>query len=207
MSVIAVHKAFGTEEACIAYLKATRWPDGPRCLHCGSDQVSEFITNETTREITDEHGNVIEEKRVPARHLFQCRVEGCRFQFSATTGTIFDKSHLPLSTWFQAVAILVNAKKSVSAKQMERDLGVNYRTAWFLNHRIREAMQSEQGVFGGVAEVDVTYHGGRYDKRRKRAAYDKQAVAGIVQRPNEAGHSKVKAFPVQKEISALRRNS
>jgi transposase-like protein len=203
MSVIAVHKAFGTEEACISYLKATRWPNGPRCLRCGSDKVSEFITNETTREITDDQGNVIEEKRVPSRHLFQCNSEGCRFQFSATTGTIFDKSHLPLSTWFQAVAILVNAKKSVSAKQMERDLGVNYRTAWFLNHRIREAMQSELGLFGGTVEVDATFHGGRYDPRRKRAPYDKQAVAGIIQRHNEAGHSKVKALPVLKEIAEV----
>lgn len=203
MSVIAVHKAFGSEEACITYLKATRWPDGVRCLRCDSDQVSEFTTNETKREITDDQGSVLEEKRVPARHLFQCNAEGCRFQFSATTATIFDKSHLPLSTWFQAVAILVNAKKSVSALQMQRDLGVTYRTAWHLNHRIREAMQSEQGIFGGTVEVDATFHGGRYDPRRKRAPYDKQAVAGIIQRHNDAGHSKVKALPVLKEIAEV----
>jgi|SRR5579863_427282 len=203
ISVIAVHKAFGTEEACITYLKATRWPDGVRCVRCDSDKVSEFITNETTREITNDQGSVLEEKRVPARHLFQCNSEGCRFQFSATTATIFDKSHLPLSTWFQAVAILVNAKKSVSALQMQRDLGVTYRTAWHLNHRIREAMLSEEGIFGGTVEVDATFHGGRYDKRRKRAPYDKQAVAGIIQRTTEGGHSKVKAMPVIKEIAEV----
>jgi len=99
---------------------------------------------------------------------------------------------LPLSTWFKAIALIANAKKSISALQMERDLGVNYRTAWHLNHRIREAMQSEQGLFGGTVEVNATFDGGAYDKRRKRAAYDKQAVAGVIQRKNESGHSNVR---------------
>src|SRR5258708_3855977 len=201
ISLIAVHKAFGTEEACITYLKAARWPEGVRCIACDSEKVSEFVTNETEREITDDHGNVVDTKRVPARHLFQCNAEGCRFQFSATSGTIFDKSHLPLSTWFQAVAILVNAKKSISAKQMERDLGVNYRTAWFLNHRIREAMQSEAGLFGGEIEIDGTYVGGTYDKRRKRAKYDEQPVMGMLQRSTEQQPSQVDAFLVPKETA------
>ena len=146
ISVIAVHKAFGTEEACIAYLKAVRWPNGIRCIRCDSAKVSEFVTNQTVREITDGQGSVAAMKRVPARHLFQCNDKRCRFQFSATTATIFDKSHLPLSTWFQAVAILVNARKGVSALQLRRDLGVNYRTAWRLYHRVREAMESEHGL-------------------------------------------------------------
>jgi hypothetical protein len=89
---------------------------------------------------------------------------------------------------------MANAKKGISAPQMERDLGVNYRTAWHLNHRIREAMQSEEGLFGGTVEVDATFVGGRYDARRKRAPYDKQAVAGVIQRKSEDAHSKVKAF-------------
>ena len=64
-------------------------------------------------------------------------------------------------------------------------------------------MQSEDGLFGGTVEVDATFHGGRYDKRRKRTAYDKQAVAGVIQRKNESGHSKVKAFPVRREIAKV----
>jgi transposase-like protein len=200
ISLIEVFKAFGTAEACLAYLEAARWPEGVRCLTCGSAKVSKFVTNETVRETTDEHGNVINTARVPARHLYQCNEESCRFQFSATSGTIFDKSHLPLSTWFQAVAIIVNAKKSVSAKQMQRDLGVNYRTAWFLNHRIREAMQGELGLFGGTVEVDTTHQGGRYDERRKRAKFGKQTVAGVIQRKTGTEPSKVKAFPVEREI-------
>src|ERR1041385_8083484 len=149
LSLIQTAKQFGTEEQCLAYLEAMRWTDGVvRCLKCQSDKVSKFVTNETTRERTNRNGEV-KEVRVPARRLYQCNNEGCRHQFSATTGTIFDKSHLPLAKWFLAVAIIANAKKGVSAKQMQRDLGVNYRTAWFLDHRIREAMQDETlGLFG-----------------------------------------------------------
>lgn len=200
MSLIEVWKTFGTVESCLDYLEAARWPEGVRCMVCGTDKVTRFVTNETEREVTDDHGNVVKTHRVPSRRLYQCNEETCRFQFSATSGTIFDKSHLPLPVWFQAVALIVNAKKGVSAKQMERDLGVNYRTAWFLNHRIREAMQSEDGLFGGTVEVDATFHGGRYDDRRKRAAYGKKPVAGVLQRNSDAGHSKVKAFPVEREI-------
>jgi hypothetical protein len=209
-SLIEVEKAFGTEEQCLAYAAAARWPNGVRCLKCGSDKIAPFTTNETTRERTNKKGEV-REVTVPARHLYQCNNEGCRHQFSAIAGTIFSDTHLPLSTWFKAIALLANAKKSISALQMQRDLGVNYRTAWHLNHRIREAMQSEEGLFGGTVEVDATFHGGRYDPRRKRAPYDKQAVAGLMQRANQEGHSKVKAFPVAKEIatvmvSAIREN-
>lgn len=198
MSLIAVQKAFGTEEQCIAYLKAARWSDGiVKCLDCGKTDVSEFITNETTRERFSKRLKQTVEVRVPARHLFQCK--DCGYQFSATTGTIFDKSHVSLSKWFQATALIVNAKKSISAMQMERDLGVSYRTAWFLNHRIREAMQSDGGLFGGEVELDATFHGGRYDPRRHRARRDKQAIMGIVQRGIESGPSQVKAFLVPGE--------
>ncbi len=199
---MAVQKAFGTEEQCIEYLKAARWADGVvKCLDCGSANVSEFITNETTRERFSKRKGQVVEVRVPARHLFQCK--DCKYQFSATTGTIFDKSHIPLSKWFQATALIVNAKKSLSAMQMERDLGVTYRTAWFLNHRIREAMQSEGGVFGGEVELDATFHGGKYDPRRQRSKYDKQAIMGVLQRGIERGPSQVRAFVVPGETAPV----
>ena len=198
-SLIATAKCFGTEEQCLAYLETMRWPEGLKCLACGSDKVSKIVTNETTRERKNRKGLIVD-VRVPARRLYQCNNEGCRYQYSATTGTIFDKSHLPLAKWFLAVALIANAKKGISAKQMQRDLECSYPTAWFLEHRIREAMQSEEGLFGGTVEVDATFHGGRYDERRKRAAYGKQPVAGVMQRKSESGHSKVKAFPVEREI-------
>jgi transposase-like protein len=199
--LIDIQSAFGTEDQCLNYLEAMRWPEGVFCLKCGSDKVSKFVTNETTRERKNRKGE-IREVTVPARRLFQCNNEGCRFQFSATAGTIFADTHLPLATWFKAIGLLCNAKKGISAKQMERDLGVNYRTAWHLDHRIREAMQSPEGLFGGTVEVDATFVGGRYDKRRKRAPYDKQAVAGVLQRTADGQHSKVRAIPVQREIAS-----
>src|SRR5580704_19001447 len=159
LSLIEVEKTFGTDEQCLAYVAAARWPEGVRCLKCGSDKVASFKTNETTRKRKNRKGE-IKEVRVPARHLYQCNNEGCRHQFSAIAGTIFTDTHLPLATWFKAIALMANAKKGLSALQMERDLGVNYRTAWHLDHRIREAMQSPEGLFSGTVEVDATFVGG-----------------------------------------------
>src|SRR5579862_5574799 len=127
LSLIEIEQAFGTEEKCIAYLTSYRWPEGVRCLKCGSDKVSSFKTNETTRERKNRKGE-IREVRVPARHLFQCNNEGCRHQFSATAGTIFADTHLPLTTWFKAIGLMLNGKKGTSALQMQRHLGVGYQT-------------------------------------------------------------------------------
>ncbi len=204
LSLIEVEQTFGTEEKCLAYVAAARWPEGVRCLKCQSDKVSPFKTNETTRERYSKKLQKMVEVRVPARHLYQCNAEGCRHQFSAIAGTIFTDTHLPLSTWMKAIALMANAKKGISALQMQRDLGVNYRTAWHLEHRIREAMQSEEGIFGGTVEVDATFIGGRYDPRRKRAAYDKQAVAGVMQRKGGWFDTpEVKAFVVPREIAKV----
>jgi transposase-like protein len=203
LSLIEIEEAFSTEDKCVDYLEAYRWPEGVKCLKCESDKVARFKTNETVRERKNRKGE-IREVRVPSRILYQCNAEGCRHQFSATAGTIFADSHLPLSTWFKAIGLMLNAKKGISALQMQRHLGVNYRTAWHLEHRIREAMQEgAASLFGGVVEVDATFHGGAYDERRKRAAYDKQAVAGVLQRSDGEAHSKVKAFPVPKEIAGV----
>jgi transposase-like protein len=212
LSLIDIEQAFGTEEKCIDYLEAFRWPGGVRCLKCQSDKVTRFKTNETTRERFSKKLGKMVEVRVPARHLYQCNAEEtlkngdtlrCGHQFSATAGTIFADTHLPLTTWFKAIGLMMNAKKGISACQMQRDLGCHYRTAWHLNHRIREAMQSAEGLFGGTVEVDATFVGGTYDPRRKRAPYEKQAVAGVIQRKTEDTHSKVRAFPVEREIAKV----
>ena len=168
LSLIRARDAFGNEENCLAYLEAARWPEGVKCLKCGGSKVSKIVTNETTRERYNKQGKLVE-CRVPARRLYQCNAAECRHQFSATTGTLFTDSHLPVRTWFLAVALIANAKKGLSAKQMERDLGVSYRTAWYLNHRIREAMQEGQlNMFAGTVELDTTFVGAKYDPRRKR---------------------------------------
>src|ERR1700733_13949472 len=110
LSLIEVEIAFGTEEQCLAYIAAARWPEGVRCLKCSSDKISPFKTNENTRERTNRKGETVE-VRTPARHLFQCNNEGCRHQFSAIAGTIFTDTHLPLAIWFKAIALMANAKK------------------------------------------------------------------------------------------------
>jgi len=184
-SLIDVTKKFGTTEACVAYLEAMRWPEGVRCPVCGCDKVSKFVTNETTRERKNRKG-IVKTVRVPARYLYTCLEPTCGSQFSPTAGTILHDTHLSLEKWFMAAALMCNAKKGLSAKQMQRDLGVNYRTAWYLCHRIRKAMEEGQpGLLSGTVEADETYLGGRYDRRRKRGPHEKQPVIGFVQRATE----------------------
>ena len=116
-TLIDVNAQFGAEENCLAYLETARWPNGVRCLACESDHISKFVAK--GRERMNRKGEVV---RSPDRHLYECL--HCGRQFTATVGTIFNDSHLPLSKWFLAVAMMCNAKKGLSAKQMERDLGV-----------------------------------------------------------------------------------
>lgn len=177
-SLIDTAKAFATEEACHEYLEAARWPNGVTCIECGHSKVSKFTVKGKARIAAD--GSV---KRSPDRFMYQCLNSACKKQFAATTGTIFSDTHLPLSKWMMAVALMCNAKKGLSAKQMERDLDVSYKTAWYLCHRIRKAMDEGMGpMFTGTVEMDETYVGGKFDKRRKRAKYDKAPVFGVIER-------------------------
>jgi hypothetical protein len=198
LSLIEVSKKFGTEKQCLEYFTAARWPEGVRCLRCDGDKLSEFDTNETTRERKNRKGETVTVP-VPSRHLYECLNPECGYQFSATTGTLFNDTHLPLVKWFLAVAIMCNARKGVSAKQLERDLGVNYRTAWYVGHRVRKAME-EGNLFGekmtGKIEMDETYVGGKYDRRLKRERWDKEPVFGMLQRNEEGQPSQVRAYHV-----------
>lgn len=184
-SLIEVQKELGTKEQCLAFLEALRWSEGVRCIKCGGERISKYMTAEGSRRRVNPKTGAEEIKTVPSRHLYQCLDRKCWFQFSATDGTIFNDSHLPLEKWMLAVAIMCNAKKGVSAKQLQRDLECSYKTAWYLAHRIREAMMlgnfTDEKMTGTV-EADATYVGGKYDKRRKRAKYDKPAVFGMIER-------------------------
>ena|SRR6266700_4303986 len=138
MNLMDVTKEFGTPDLCNVYLEAMRWPDGVTCLKCNSPRVTKFVKKAGTRERVNPKTGETETRPVPARILHVCLE--CKHQFSATTGTIFNDSHLDLECWFLAVATVMNAKSGLSAMQMKRDLGVAYKTAWYLNHRIRQAM-------------------------------------------------------------------
>jgi len=189
-SLIDLEEAFQSENDCHAYLEAIRWPNGVRCLKCGGDRVKTIITNDTKRmRFSKKQGKAVE-VRVPGRRLYQCNSAGCRHQFSATTGTLFTDTHLPLKTWFKAVALICNAKKGISALQTLRDLGVHNKTAWFLNHRIREAMQQEGGIFGGQVEMDETY------VSRVPETGLKQPIIGVFQRKEQDQPAKIQTFPI-----------
>ena len=183
MNLIDVTKQFGTPEACNDFLERMRWPEGVRCPKCDSDKVSKYVKQGSVRKSGPRAG-----EPVPARILYVCLV--CKKQFSVTEATIFNDTHLSLEKWFVATALMVNAKKGLSALQLKRDLKVAYKTAWYLNHRIREAMalyeQATIEPLTGTLEADETYMGGKYDERRKRARYDKEPVFGIVERGGKA---------------------
>jgi hypothetical protein len=190
-SLIDVTRQFGTDEACLAYLEAMRWPSGLACLKCGSVKVAKTASTVKNRRT----GKVSK-----TRYLYDCLEAECRHQFTATTGTIFHDSHLPLSKWFLAVTLMCDGKKSISALQLQRSLGIgSYRTAWYLAHRIRKAMeQGGSSPFTGQVEADETFIGGKYDKRRNRKPWDKQAVVGMLERSQNGEPSKVRAFPIKR---------
>jgi transposase-like protein len=153
----------------VVFLEKMRWPDSViRCPQCGDKRITKFQRKGKTGK---------------APHLYRCLEQTCDYQFSVTTGTIFHDSHLPLTKWFIAIALLADAKKSISANQLRRHLGVQYKTAWHLAHRIREAMKAGVPIkLSGIVEADETFVGGRYDKRRKRETHEKPCVVGVIQR-------------------------
>ena len=110
MNLIDINKELNTEKKCLAWLEAQRWPDKVRCLVCGNDEIYRFKRTGKTKKV---------------QYLYQCKEKTCRYQFSATTGTIFHRSHLPLVKWFMAISIIVSAKKGMAANQMKEHIGVS----------------------------------------------------------------------------------
>jgi transposase-like protein len=160
VNLCSLIEQFGSEERCRAYLEALRWPDEILCPRCGSDKISQIVK----------------------RNQYDC--DGCRYQFSVTAGTVFNDSHLPLWKWFLCTYLLCESKKGMSANQLSRTLGISYKTAWFLCHRIRSAMKEvNPEPLGGIVEIDETYIGGKHLGRGVKAARDaKEIVIGIKQR-------------------------
>jgi len=197
-SLIDVQKELGTEEQCLAYLEAARWPSGLACLKCGSMKVAKTVSVVKARRDSKRTG-VRKGDDIGKRYLYDCLEPQCGHQFTATTGTIFHDSHLPLNVWFHAVGLICNAKKSLSALQLQRDLGVgSYRTAWYLNHRIREAMFDDRtALFTGTVEVDDTHITGKYDRRRRRKPWGTRVAIGVIERGRDGKPSQVRTFKAE----------
>jgi hypothetical protein len=206
MHLIDVVKRFGTKEACEDYLAKLRWPNGIVCTKCaviGDDNFRKFTTSETTRQRFSKTKQRVVIVKVPSRNLYECK--SCGYQFSVTSGTIFHGSHLPLEKWFQAAALILEAKKGMSALQICRHLGLvapkgakipnEYKTIWFLCHRIREAMKQEGLVLDAPeVEIDETYVGSKI--RRPRHARPKLKQDDVVLGMVERGGGRLKLLPV-----------
>jgi transposase-like protein len=137
-------KHFHDEHAAYAYLEARIWPNGPVCPKCGGVERISKMGGKSTR--------------IGVYKCYQCRKP-----FRVTVGTVFEASHVPLRLWLQAVHLMASSKKGISANQLHRTLGVTLKTAWFMGHRIREAMRvlgiEPLGGFGKTVEIDETSSG------------------------------------------------
>lgn len=173
---------FSDPDRALEFMVSIRWPEGVICPRCAATKVKFLAT----------------------RRLWKCY--GCTKQFSVKVGTIFEDSPIALEKWLPCLWLIANCKNGISSYEVSRALGVTQKTAWFMLHRVRLAMQSEAGgkKFGGDVEVDETFIGGAsrfmHDKKRQRVikvgnSFGKVAVMGFLER-HHAGHSRVRAFAV-----------
>lgn len=177
-SILEFQKTFNTDEVCREYLEQQRWGNTPACPFCGSLNVHRFVTN---------------------NRIFKCREKECRAKFSVTVGTIYENSKLPLTKWFLATYILSVHSKGISSLQLANWLGITQKTAWHLNHRIRQMLSNNAPeLLDGICEVDETYIGGKesnkHAKKRiaKAGATGKAMVLGAIQRQ---GKVRTKVIP------------
>jgi transposase-like protein len=165
---------FHNEDAAFEHLEQALWPEGPVCPHCG-------VVGHATKLQGEKH----------RRGVWKCNEKECRKQFTVKVGTVFEHGRMPLHKMLQAVYLMCASKKGMSAHQLHRTLGITYKTAWFLAHRIREAMrEGKLGQLGGagkIVEIDETYVGGKDKnkhsrKRRGKGGMDKEIVFALVER-------------------------
>jgi len=163
---------FQSPEAAREYLEALRWGSDRVCPHCGTINES-FATKKPG--------------------VYRCRVKECRKDFSVTTKSVMESSHIKLNVWLQAFYLMASSKKGISSHQMHRAMGITYKSAWFLTHRIREAMRAgglvtPMGGNGGVVEVDETFYGRLEGQPKKgRSAWaNKNVVLTLVERGGSA---------------------
>ena len=187
LNLIKLASQYADEDAARGLLEKMRWPKGAICPHCKCDDVYKL----TPKPKSGKPGR---------KGLYSCAA--CRKQFTVTVGTVFEGSHIPISKWLMAMFILCSAKKSISAMQMHRMLGITYKTSWFMCHRLRVAMTPADPVepkLTGTVEVDETFVGGKGDRTTKFSRHT--PVVALVERGGVA-RVKVVASVTQKNLGA-----
>jgi transposase-like protein len=176
---------FHNEEAAFAYVESKLWPDGTVCPHCGTIGQAGRLRGKSSR---------------PG--LWKCYA--CRREFTVRIGTIFESSHAPMHIWLQAFYLMCSSKKGISTRQLQRTFGGSMKTAWFLGHRIREAMKEfgtsfiePLGGTGKTVEADETYIGRKSTSKAFKPPAHKQAVMALVERDG-----KVRTFHIPNVTSA-----
>lgn len=189
---------FHTEEAAYQYVEDRLWPEGPLCPHCGSVNNARSIKPNPKKRI---------------RYGLKC-CNDCYDQFTVKVGTIFEDSKVPMHVWLQAMFLLCSSKKGMSTRQLQRMLGVTLKTAWFMSHRIREAMKDEAGMpiggLGKTLEVDETFLGQQATVfvngkgwQQRRGTGDMQKVVSLVERGGRARSIHVGSLKKDEVIRAL----
>lgn len=171
MASILSEDRFHNEEAAYAWVEARIWPHGPVCHHCkGNERISKMGGKST---------------RIG---LYKCYA--CRKPFTVKMGTVFEASHVPMRMWLQAIYLLCSSKKGISTRQLQRTFDVSLKTAWFMSHRIREAMATvgvkPMGGEGAIVEIDETFIGQKKDMPKQRGYAHKHAVLTLVERGGSA---------------------
>jgi len=174
-SLVEARKQFASQETCEKYLAAMRWPNGVTCPRCGSKTVT----------------------YMESRHQWQCE---CRYQFSVTSGTVFHKTHMDLPRWLMAIWLVCHSPKGISSKQIERELGVTYKTAWYMTRRIRLAIQKNMlGLtVGGVVELDDSLVKADGGQASSNTVHPARKVLGMVSRTTGA-EKMVSAYSLTRE--------
>ena len=191
--MILTDKRFQDPTEARKWFELQRWPNGPWCPHCGNAEPDKITALEG-----EAHRDGV----------YQCNEKECRLQFSVTVGTVMERSKIPLNKWLMAMHLMSSSKKGYSAHQLHRTLGITYQSAWFLAHRIREAMKDLKpetlGGDGKVIEADETYHGKRETPRKRKPGQpkptkshrsggaQKRVIVGLVERGGQ-----VRTFHVQ----------